>query len=644
MGGVLLLAGFLLCGCVAAERLFGGLRAMTRVWLGLVLGLVMMMWLPSLWAFALRFSLAAQLLGLLTAGLIAFACVFFIKRKPEWSKMRLDHSQPGPVLCAVLVVPLLIVSVYLFHTHILRPGENGLYVGQSTYGDLCLHLGIASGLQNASYPPEYTLLPGTMLGYPFLSDALSASMMMLGTPMRWAFLLPSILMIGLVYLGFVMLAWEMVGDKRAVALAFFLVFLNGGLGFVYAMDKMGADPSRFFEIFTGYYQAPANLVDENVRWSNLIVDLLIPQHTFLAGWTVVIPALYLLLRAMKSKRWQDFAVLGVLAGCIPMIHTHSFLALGLISLGAMAFMLLKQKGGERRQCLYNFLLYGGVAVILAAPQLLMWSVPQTVNGGSLRFQFNWVNWENGGLIDGYFWFWIKNVGLVYLLLLPAGLLSRGRQKAMACGALVIYVVAEFILFQPNEYDNNKLFYVAFMVMMPLVAQYVMKVFDRLKDLRGTRALLAVFIGVSVLSGTLSIGREWISNYQLFSTAEVEASEFIKNETSQDAVFVTADNHNNVPAALAGRKLVCGTPLYLFFHGVDYADQAAAVQQILEFPEDSQELMLRYGVDYIYLSAYEYGDYMVDEEYIRAHWPVAFENSAVTIFAVSETAQSRLNLS
>lgn len=644
MGGVLLLAGFLLCGCVAAERLFGGLRAMTRVWLGLVLGLVMMMWLPSLWAFALRFSLAAQLLGLLTAGLIAFACVFFIKRKPEWSKMQLDHSQPGPVLCAVLVVPLLIVSVYLFHTHILRPGENGLYVGQSTYGDLCLHLGIASGLQNASYPPEYTLLPGTMLGYPFLSDALSASMMMLGTPMRWAFLLPSILMIGLVYLGFVMLAWEMVGDKRAVALAFFLVFLNGGLGFVYAMDKMGADPSRFFEIFTGYYQAPANLVDENVRWSNLIVDLLIPQHTFLAGWTVVIPALYLLLRAMKSKRWQDFAVLGVLAGCIPMIHTHSFLALGLISLGAMAFMLLKQKGDERRQCLYNFLLYGGVAVILAAPQLLMWSVPQTVNGGSLRFQFNWVNWENGGLIDGYFWFWIKNVGLVYLLLLPAGLLSRGRQKAMACGALVIYVVAEFILFQPNEYDNNKLFYVAFMVMMPLVAQYVMKVFDRLKDLRGTRALLAVFIGVSVLSGTLSIGREWISNYQLFSTAEVEASEFIKNETSQDAVFVTADNHNNVPAALAGRKLVCGTPLYLFFHGVDYADQAAAVQQILEFPEDSQELMLRYGVDYIYLSAYEYGDYMVDEEYIRAHWPVAFENSAVTIFAVSETAQSRLNLS
>ena len=230
------------------------------------------------------------------------------------------------------------------------------------------------------------------------------------------------------------------------------------------------------------------------------------------------------------------------------------------------------------------------------------------------------------------------------MLLPAGLLSRGRQKAMACGALVIYVVAEFILFQPNEYDNNKLFYVAFMVMMPLVAQYVMKVFDRLKDLRGTRALLAVFIGVSVLSGTLSIGREWISNYQLFSTAEVEASEFIKNETSQDAVFVTADNHNNVPAALAGRKLVCGTPLYLFFHGVDYADQAAAVQQILEFPEDSQELMLRYGVDYIYLSAYEYGDYMVDEEYIRAHWPVAFANSAVTIFAVSETAQSRLNLS
>lgn len=67
-----------------------------------------------------------------------------------------------------------------------------------------------------------------------------------------------------------------------------------------------------------------------------------------------------------------------------------------------------------------------------------------------------------------------------------------------------------------------------------------------------------------------------------------------------------------------------------------------MQQILEFPEESQELMQHYGVDYIYLGAYEYGNYVVDEEYIRAHWPVAFENSAVTIFAVSEEAQSRLN--
>lgn len=643
MGGILLLAGFLCCGCVAAERLFGGLKALTRIWLGLVVGMVMMMWLPSLWAFGLRFSLAAQLMGLLSAAAIAAGCVFFIKRKAEWTQMRLEHSQPTPALCAVLVIPLLLVTAWLFHTHILRPTADGLHVGQSTYGDLCLHLGIAEGLQNAAYPPEYTLLPGTMLGYPFLSDALSASMMMLGTPVRWAFLLPSILMTGLVYLGFILLAWEMVGDKRAVALAFFLVFLNGGLGFLYSMDQMGADPSRFANIFTGFYQAPANLLDENVRWSNLIVDLLIPQRTFLAGWMVVIPALYLLMRAMKSGNRKDFLTLGVLAGCLPMIHTHSFLALGLISLGAMIFTLIGKKGEDRKLSLYNFLIYGIMAVVLAAPQLLMWSVPQTVNGGSLRFQFNWVNWQNGGLIDGYFWFWIKNVGLVYLLLLPAGLMGKGRQKAMACGALAIYLVAEFILFQPNPYDNNKLFYVAFMVMMPLVGQYIMKVFDRLKDIRGTRALLAVFIGVSLLSGVLSVGREWVSDYQLFDVYEVEASEFIKEETDRAAVFVTANNHDNVPAALTGRQLVCGTPQYLYFHGINYTAQANAVQQILEYPEQSAALLEQYDVDYIYLGAYEYGEYAVDEAYIREHWPVAFENEMVSIFAVSKEAQSRINL-
>lgn len=71
-----------------------------------------------------------------------------------------------------------------------------------------------------------------------------------------------------------------------------------------------------------------------------------------------------------------------------MIHTHSFLALGVISLGAMIDCLLREKK-RRLRTLLLFALYGAAACALALPQLLEWTFPQTVGGGSLRILFNW---------------------------------------------------------------------------------------------------------------------------------------------------------------------------------------------------------------------------------------------------------------
>ena len=70
MGGILLLLGFEVCGCVLAEALFKRRDGIVRLWLGLTAGLLMMMWLPSLFAYALKFTAAAQYaaLGLISAG------------------------------------------------------------------------------------------------------------------------------------------------------------------------------------------------------------------------------------------------------------------------------------------------------------------------------------------------------------------------------------------------------------------------------------------------------------------------------------------------------------------------------------------------------------------------------------------------
>lgn len=641
MGGILLLMAFLLCGVIVSEALFGHRSGLVRLWLGLCFGLMMMMWLPAAAAFLLNFSVAAQFVGLGMACLIAIFCVcrnsFFKKRAsiPQFESKRKSFLGDMPLrMLLVLLIPTLLLSCYLQYTHTLRCVDGTLHVGQSTYGDLCLHLGLATSLRNAAFPADYSILPGATVGYPFLSDSMATSMLLMGSDLSTAFVLTGSLMMALVYTGFIIFAWELTKKKSAVILAFVLMFVNGGLGFLYTFDGVFQDASALKEVFTGFYKTPTNMPDLNLRWVNVICDMMVPQRTLLCGWSMLLPALFLLADAVQLRSRKRFALLGIWAGLMPMVHTHSFFALGLLSIGVMLHFIIYAERKMRMNTLICFLIYGCTALVLALPQLLTWTFPQTIGGGSLSIRFNWVNNQgNGQLIDGYFWFWIKNVGPVYLFMLPAALsMKKGSLlRALALGALIIYTVAEFIQFQPNPYDNNKLFYVAYMIMLPAVALYLKKLWERLRGIRG-RALFAVlFIGASTLSGSLSIAREVVSDYQLFSAAEVEAAEYIEENLPEKAVFLTGDHHNNPVAALTGRYIVCGTGSYLYYHGVDYSAQRSAMIAMLSDPENNLELFDEYNVDYIYISNAERSNYAPDEDWFAENCTLIYSEDGIDIY-------------
>jgi len=244
------------------------------------------------------------------------------------------------------------------------------------------------------------------------------------------------------------------------------------------------------------------------------------------------------------------------------------------------------------------------------------------------------NQGDGTLIDGYFWFWIKNVGLVYLFMLPAALsMKKGSlQRALCIGALVIYTVAELIQFQPNPYDNNKLFYVAFMVMLPMVATYLVRLWNQLKGIRGRALFAAVFIAACTLSGSLSIAREVVSDYQLLGRNEVQAAEFIKENTDEDAVILTGTQHNNAVAALTGRYIVCGTGSYLYYHGLDYYAEQSAVKAMLSDPQNNIDLFREYNVDYVYISGHERGEFAADEAWFRGNLDLVYDVDNVAIYS------------
>ena len=64
--------------------------------------------------------------------------------------------------------------------------------------------------------------------------------------------------------------------------------------------------------------------------------------------------------------------------------------------------------------------------------------------------------------DPYIWFYLKNFGIVFLFLIPAFFYAKKENKRLLISAVILFILAEIIIFQPNEYDNNKLFFVSYM--------------------------------------------------------------------------------------------------------------------------------------------------------------------------------------
>ncbi|QUA53362.1 hypothetical protein [Aristaeella lactis] len=666
---------FLFFGVMSVRFLLPRHRPLNRLWLGLSLGLLEEMWLPAIGAFLFSFDVEAHVFAAGVVFILTILCWFLRDRRmpAEW-----DEKETA-LLRQLLVIglPLTILGIWLQYTHVMRVAADGSWhVGQSTYGDLPMHLSFITGLVGKKFPADYPFYPGNRLSYPFLMDSLSSTFYLLGCSLQAATILPASLMMALCYMGVLVLARDMTSGKKTALLAAALFFLNGGLGFLYDFDLAGsgvwtADPdapfltrvgqtvSDWFStvsqrvefILTGYYKTPTNQPDpNNLRWSNVICDMMVPQRTLLGGWCMVIPCFYLLNSELRARMRdpenhnRGLVLLGTWAGALPLIHTHSFLALGLASFGAMCYDLIHGDPKAmvvrkpRGRILLRYLAYAAIAAVLAVPQLVLFTFAQTFQEGSRSFltlQFNWVNNPGGyGMRDLYLWFYIKNIGLPFLALIAALFEKNPRNRRIFCMALPIILAAEFVRFQPNEYDNNKLLYLAWLLCCMIIADWGSRLWKKLEGFGGRRFLAAIVAVVTFLSAGLTIWRECVSDYTAFGQPAVEAGEYVKENTPEDAVFITGTQHLNPVLSIAGRTIVCGPDLWLYWHGFDTAERNEELAEFYGDPESYPEIPEKYGAEYVYVSSYERQDYDVDEEGLAKIGEKVFENREASIYRLT----------
>lgn len=646
--GYLLFFLYIVLGIINAYYILDREKPLRVLWAGGVLGLVFLMWSHVPFSFIFGFSILSHILGFLS--ILIWTTVFFCIKshfvfksktiKEIMPKFRMLDMEETSML--LLVFAMTLFCVLCLNNHTLNEINGGYFTGQCTYGDMNFHLGIITSIkEQGTFPPDYNIFPGQRLDYYFLSNSISSSLYLFGCNLRMAYMLPMYFAFALTFAGFWHLAYAVLKRSGKAIVAFILFFFNGGFGLMYFLDGLNAGEGsdyNFKRIFTQYYETPTNYVNNgerltNIRWTNTIVDMMIPQRATLFGWMVLFFVLYLLYMAVFEDKKSYFLPAGIIGGLLPMIQTYSFFTLGVVAFVWLVYSIVKS---FKFQTFKNWFKFGIPAVALAIPQFMIWIFSAVSEDRFLRFEFNAYNET-----DNWLWFWVKNVGIVFILVLPAFFSADRRMKIVHAAGAAIFVICEFIVFQTFSYDNNKLYLMWYVFAVLLVSDFLVNCYDKLRSLGKSRTIITVMLlVVCTASAFFTMARELNSgmkgkSYQLYSKDHIAAAEFINENTEADSLFMCYNNHNNTVSCLTGRNIFTGSGTFLYSHGVNYQGRADILKDAFTDEKRFEQYKEEYGFDYVFISSYERNNYKgIIEDYFEKNYKLVFSQGEVKIYALT----------
>ena len=441
----------------------------------------------------------------------------------------------------------------------------------------------------------------------------------------------------------------------AAALATALFLLNGGLGFLYFFGDWQGSGRSLAQFWGALVINYANMPERQIYWTNLISDTLLPQRTSLFGLPaalMIFTAFAVVWRGWSSRagagfndersgagvddgrggadvgvdvdgtgaggRWAGWRVLfvaGVFAGLLPHFHAHSFGAVGFVS--GLLFLLRPRRA---------WLAFWLPSVGLALPHFAGLA-GHLAGHGFMRLQTGWR--YDGGSVWGFLLFWLMNVGVPALLVVPAWLVAPRvwRRFHLAFAGLLVFSLV--VVVSPNDYDNIKLMYYWYAHACVLVAAWLVRLAARPRV--AFRLLAATLALACVASGLLALRHESANVKLLYTADEVEAARFVREHTPPRSLFLTAPAVHQPVLSLAGRAVVRGDTAWLWSHGYDFPAREADVRAIYTGRDDAATLLGYYRIDFVYLGQRERESLRADEGFFKTNLPVFYRRGDITIY-------------
>ena len=207
MFGIIIYLYFLVLGFAYSKYIFKDKDTYYCIWLGGIIGNLIAMCGIAVSSLVFGFTVSSHIILMILSVLPLAILVKKYGLKPVCSTSSKICTNK---IFFLVILPITVLIAILITNHVLVPTENGAVAsGQSTYGDLNMHLGfITSIAEQKKFPPDYVFLSGYQLNYPFFINMLSSTLYLFGTSLRMAVLLPSYVISALLIMGFYFLGYK----------------------------------------------------------------------------------------------------------------------------------------------------------------------------------------------------------------------------------------------------------------------------------------------------------------------------------------------------------------------------------------------------------------------------------------------------
>jgi hypothetical protein len=531
---------------------------------------------------ALGVQLGYSAFGLtpLTCGIalgIGFLLPFILVSTKRW-EIRLERSTHHWIIGTLLTAIFLAFAVRQFGWVIFVRGDQIRVLSPNNLGDICLHLTHINYLaNNPSYWPENPIFAFDKLRYPIGLNLFNAELKVIGIGPR---------------LGIILVA--LAGSLLALRALF---LFNGSFGVASFLFNGGLAGFIFFKTFIWQdYQA-------EVAWKSIPLALFVTQR----GLLYAVPAGLLLLRhwyttLFERRRDQQLPFWAelLLYSTMPLFHLHTFLFLSFLLLCWFLFGDPNWRGSLLRL----------VGASLAPATLCVYAVTGFSKTDALAWHPGWMAGEKGGPA---WWFWLQNFGLflpiclalLIYLLVPSKIATRDSKHAMRLWffpSAAVFLACALVKFAPWAWDNTKLFFWAYLVMMFTLWNAF---FVRWHPLLRTVVCFGLFF-----SGFISLVGSFVTNqkgFQIGSAAEWQTVDDATRSFPADMVFAAYPTYNH-PVLLSGHRVVLGFPGHLWSHGLDYRGIETQLTSLMQSEPGWEQTATELGADYIFWGRFEEAHY------------------------------------